>query len=170
MTEAELHQQLSEVHAASFGWALNCVGGDQALAEDVLHDTYIKVLTGKAHFAGCSSFKTWLFAVIRRTAGECSRRQKLRQWLLLQPKNSVQFPAVCDPALTTEAEQLALSLRQALQCLPARQSQIMHLLLYQELAISEAAQVMDISVGSARTHYERGKKRLRELLEVNRDG
>jgi RNA polymerase sigma-70 factor (ECF subfamily) len=35
---------------------------------------------------------------------------------------------------------------------------------YQDLTIREAADVLEVSLGTARVHYERGKKRLRELL------
>ena len=37
-----------------------------------------------------------------------------------------------------------------------------------ELTIEQAAGVMRISIGTARTHYERGKSRLRELLAAER--
>ena len=40
----------------------------------------------------------------------------------------------------------------------------MVLVFYQELSVAEAASVLGISVGTARTHYQRGKQRLRELL------
>jgi RNA polymerase sigma-70 factor (ECF subfamily) len=44
----------------------------------------------------------------------------------------------------------------------------LHLAFYQQLSLSEAAEVMQITVGSARQHYERAKKRLRAILQTRR--
>jgi RNA polymerase sigma factor (sigma-70 family) len=56
-------------------------------------------------------------------------------------------------------------LRRCLQQLPARQAEVLHLVFYQDLTINEAANVMRVGIGSARQHYERGKARLRTLLQ-----
>ena len=47
------------------------------------------------------------------------------------------------------------------QALTPRQQEILHLVFYHEMTIQEAAAIVKMPVGTARTHYERGKKNLR---------
>ena len=53
----------------------------------------------------------------------------------------------------------------ALKQLSERQQSVLHLVFYQDLTIEEAAELLNISLGSARTHYQRGKERLKKILE-----
>src|SRR6266850_927764 len=79
MDNAELKVELEKLHSASFGWALSCCGRDRGEAEEVLQTVYLKILEGKARFRGEASLKTWLFAVIRKTAATEYRRNLLRK-------------------------------------------------------------------------------------------
>ncbi len=166
MSRARLELQLDELHPASYGWALGCCNGDRGEAEDVLQAAYLKVLEGGARFDGGSTFKTFLFAVIRRTAGERRRRSWTRALALER-----WFAGRGAVATAPDPEEAACSsesrerLRDALRALPRRQRELVHLVFYQDLSLEEAAQVAGISVGSARTHYHRAKARLRILIE-----
>ncbi len=146
----------------SFAWALYCCGQRREEAQDVLQDVYVRVLDGRARFAGQSSVKTWLFAVIRRTASEHRRRHWLRAALMerwLQP-GPIGEGACHEGEL--ETSEVNERLRASLARLSQRQQEVLHLVFYQDLTIEEAAALLSISLGSARTHFERGKARLRE--------
>src|ERR1044071_6045218 len=81
MRRDELEVHLEREHAGAFAWALRCCRGDRDGAEDALHVAYIRILEGRAQFAGRSTFRTWLFGVIRLTAREHARRSLARRVL-----------------------------------------------------------------------------------------
>jgi RNA polymerase sigma-70 factor (ECF subfamily) len=165
--ERETADILETLHPDAFGWALHCCAGDTSRAEDVLQNAYLKLAAGRLHHAGASSFKTWWFGVIRYTAHEEFRRLRHRQSLLgrliVQLSGESHDPSP-NPVKQIEIDERAQEMRTALSQLPARQAEVLHLVFYQDLTLNEAAQVMKISLGSVRQHYERGKARLRSLL------
>ena len=133
----------------------------------MLQTSYLKVLDGRAVFASRSSVKTWLFGVIRRTAAEHRRWRALRRFRFTSLARHVD-PAP-DPATAVGRSESSERLVAALSTLPERQRQMLHLVFYQDLTIADAAGVLGISVGTARTHYERGKQRLRKVLTLEDD-
>ena len=170
MTRIDLEAELERLHPDCFGWSMSCCEWDRSEAEDVLQTSYLKVLDGRAVFDSRSSLKTWLFGVIRRTAAEHRRWSALRglrgfQWLEGRaadaPEAEGPVEAICR---SEESDRLVAALRS----LPARQREVLHLVFYQDLSIREAAEVLGIALGSARTHYERGKGKLRDLLSTDR--
>ncbi len=155
---------LERLHEQSFGWALSCCGWDHHMAEDVLQTTYVKVLSGAAKYGGRSAFRTWLFSVIRRTALEHARRARSRAEGMRRWGREARHPAAAEPDDQVVRDELTARLRAALWELPGRQREVMHLVFYQGLTIAEASAVMGVSLGTARTHYERGKRGLRSML------
>jgi RNA polymerase sigma-70 factor, ECF subfamily len=154
---AELEREIELLHPASFGWALGCCRRNRDDAEDVLQTAYLKVLEGSAVFDGRSALKTWLFAVIRRTATAYYRRRAIRDALLLR---------FFDRDQKVEMHTPEASLVRALAQLPRRQREVVELVFYHDMTVDAAAAIMAVSAGSARVHYDRAKKRLRALLEV----
>ncbi|HEV8492140.1 MAG TPA: RNA polymerase sigma factor [Candidatus Angelobacter sp.] len=160
-----LRDELERLHSASFGWALWCCDHRREDAEEVLQTAYLKVLEGTARFNGRSSLRTWFFAVVRRTAWEQRRRRWVRELLLARWWRQPALAPCGEPDEALRSSEESHALRHALAALPTRQREVLHLVFYQELTIEEAAKVLSISLGAARTHFERGKARLRTLLE-----
>jgi RNA polymerase sigma factor (sigma-70 family) len=165
MNDTGLQAELERMHPASFCWALWCCDHRREEAEDVLQSAYVKVLEGTARFGGESSPRTWFFAVIRRTSIERRRRRWLREqllerWFTGEPEK----PAAPDPERAACASESGRALLEALGGLSPRQREVLHLVFYQDLTIEEAARVLGITLGTARTHFERGKRQLRQRL------
>jgi RNA polymerase sigma factor (sigma-70 family) len=158
MTPQEIEAELERLHGAGFAWALACCGRSREEAQDVLQTSYLKILDGRAQFAGRSSFKTFLFGVIRRTASEIRRQNAWRSLLLGEWARRKETPA---PEAAPEER---LTLEKALAKLSRRQRQVLELVFSMGLTVEEAAATLSISVGSARVHYDRGKRRLRGLI------
>lgn len=157
--------ELERFHSASFGWALHCCRWDRDEAEELLQVVYLEVLEGRARFGGRSTVRTWLFAVIRRMAAARRRRRWLKalafdRWAAVRPRER---PGADQHALLEQSEEAAV-LRRALATLSRRQGELLHLVFYEGLTIQEAAGMLDVSEGTARTHYERAKALLRRRL------
>lgn len=159
--------ELEPLHEDAFGWAVVCRGGDVDMAADALQEAYLKVVSGLASFGGRSSLKTWWLGVVRFTVLEQQREsrrwrrmaERLLGWISLIGPESYEGQGEGIDVLP-DVESLNLALGQ----LPARQSEILHLVFQEQCSLGEAAMVMEISIGSARQHYDRAKRKLRSLL------
>ncbi|MDQ6872409.1 MAG: sigma-70 family RNA polymerase sigma factor [Gemmatimonadota bacterium] len=169
--DVELRTQLERVHADCFGWAMSCCNRDRDDAEEVLQTVYLSVLDGRARYDARSSFRTWIFGVIRRTAASERRKAWLRGLVvereggrgkgevgLLNPE------PIVSPDVEVEDQSRRDGLRHALAQLSARQREVLQLVFYHDLTVEEAASAMGVSLGSARTHYARGKAKLAVML------
>jgi RNA polymerase sigma-70 factor (ECF subfamily) len=155
MTKNRLEQLLQSHHEDAFRWASQCCRFNLHDAEEVLQMTYLKIAEGKARFNERSAFKTWLFSVIRNTSLDYLKKQ-------------VHFASLDQlPILTVSQEQesTAPDYRHLLARLPDQQQRVLLLAFYHSMSLSEVAAVMELHIGTVRTHYSRGKDALRSLLK-----
>ena len=148
-----LRAQLEAHHGEGWSWALACCRGDSTRAEDALQASCMKILDGRARFDERSSFKTWLFGVIRLTAVD-QRRRDWRRWLRWAPLSEAEHRLVAVDGRARDER--CDEVREALAGLGERQAQVLRLVFYHGLTLDEAAKAMGVSPGTARTHYERG--------------
>lgn len=162
MDRSEIERELERLHGDSWGWALSCVGHDRTIAEDALQAAYLRVFSGNVRFEGRASVRSWFFGIVRLTALEELRRR--RRWT----ENDEETGETIDPApgadTAAEVAERAAVLRSALTTLSPRQREVLQLVFYHDMTIEEASTVMRVSLGSARTHYDRAKKALAAQL------
>jgi RNA polymerase sigma factor (sigma-70 family) len=162
MTIDELKIKLSELHVNSFTWAKQCCYGNASDAGDVVQNSYLKILEGKAVFKEKSSLKTWVFGIIRFTALEFYKTKKR----IVLIDNPIEYSTESDKNTDSsafEADRKEIIL-QYIQKLSKQQQQVLQLVFYHSLNLEEAAKVMGISPGTASKHYARGKSNLKTSL------
>ncbi len=163
--DSDIRDSLEQLHEAAFVWSVSCARGDREEAKEILQSAYMKILQGKATFSGRSSFKTWWFAVIRNTGSDRRRKATYRKVLFFEWLSGTPEARSESPESEAIANDQARTIRAALEELPERQREVIDLVFYHDLSLTEASDVMGVSIGTARTHYHRGKEALRDALD-----
>ena len=139
------------------------VGKDDA--EDVLQDTFVKVLGGLAEFRGDeAALIPWIYRIATRE----SLMQLRRKTHLFRSIDSLGDTL----ARTLEAENGAdgteeLLLQKALLTLTVTQRVVFNLRYYDDMSYEQMAQVTDKNVGTLKTHYHYAVERVRNYLKEN---
>lgn len=153
---------LEALHSNLYGWALSRCAYDHAVAEDLMQQAYVELLSGRARFDRQSSLKTFVFAVVQNLANSRFRRLATRLRLVRRHAREI----VEEPVAAPEIEQND-AVWSAVRALPARQRDIVELVFCRDMTVEEASQVMGVSIGTGRVHYDRAKKALRQKLEAS---
>ncbi len=169
MLPAHHLEQLESLHTGAYGWALLCCSRDRDHAADVLQTSYARIIAGEARFDDRSDLRAFLFGVVKRVAHE-SQRSRCRSARREQAAGVAAYERP-EASVGSELEHTELQehMRLALSRLSVRQREVLHLRFYEGVTIEAAAKILGIGVGSARRHYERGKKALREPCEGLRE-
>lgn len=133
------------------------LGADHATADDLAQETFVLAWRKLHQFRGQARFATWLY----RIAYACFLQHQ-RQWRPAPLANE------CDSASATESApstpELGLDLAAAMQHLSESQRAALLYCVQLGLSHEEAAEIMQIPLGSVKTHVLRGKAKLRQLL------
>lgn len=145
---------------------------NQAVAEEVVQDTWLALLRGLGGFEGRSSLKTWLFRILvnrARTTGTLEHRSVP----VADPEPAVD-PARFDAAggwtdpprrWSDAAGDLVGRVRTWVDMLPERQREVVMLRDVEGMTSEEVCTVLAISEANQRVLLHRGRSRLRQLAE-----
>lgn len=153
--------------------------GSEAIAEEVVQDTWVAVLRGLERFEGRSTFKTWLLQILVNRA----RSTGVREHRSISVADAIpavdrsRFDAggawmsppehwVEDSDDRLVAEGLAEQIKEGLEALPSRQREVVMLRDVDGLSGQEVSEALGISEANQRVLLHRGRSRLRAALEL----
>ncbi len=148
---------------------------DDAEAEDVVQETYVKAFTKLASFEGKAAFSTWLTRIALNEA--IGRKRRMRPTAELDLVEAAQgtgaelipFPGAASPmspeTMTARGEMGAV-LEEVIDGLPEAFRMVFVLREIEELSTEEVAAFLAIKAATVKTRLFRAKKLLREAMEV----
>lgn len=139
-------------------WARRLCNGDTHLADDLAQETFIKAYAALSGFRAEAKFSTWLYRIAFNIAANRWRAKKI-EWCELD-ENTDQAAEHC------EAQQFAAKkdVESAMQSLSPAQQLALRLCFEDGFSHEEAAQIMNLPLGTLKTHVSRGKQKLQSLL------
>jgi RNA polymerase sigma-70 factor (ECF subfamily) len=144
---------------------------DDAEAEDLVQEAYLKALNGFASFEPGTNFRAWMFRIVRNTFLTSRSGLRARLTVPLEPDEEEMVGVTWE---TPESLALASATREALQSaiqqLPVVYREVVLLCDAEEMKYREAAQILGVPVGTVMSRLSRGRKLLRELLEKEQPG
>ena len=178
---APLHTTPAAAPVAALGWAdlaphrshlVRFAGHrlqDSALAEDLVHDVFEAVVTGRAAFAGRSALRSWLVAILKHKIVDLVRERRAHHSLdAMQDGDDsddtrTPLALVCPHAgpqdLAEHRQQLHTVLTR-IQALPEGLRRVMELRVLQDLSSHEVCAALTISQENLFVRLHRARKQL----------
>ncbi len=171
--DAEALTKLVEVYSPRVFGLLYRLTGNLEVAEDLLQETFLRVVRTIGRYEHAGKFESWLFRIAANLARDRARALRRRGEVgSLDGVGSEYEPPAAGFAATGEANphellvrrELGQRLAAGLERLSESDREILLLRHYSELSFREIAEMLGIPLGTALARAHRALKRLREEL------
>jgi len=135
-------------------------------AEDLAQEAFLRVWRGLGNFRGEARFTTWLYRIVTNLC--YNRLASLRRQLLDAGEGGVDalaLPSDGDPPAVVEVAERRAFLHRQIVALPDKYRLVITLFYLQEFSYQEIAQVLDLPLGTVKTHLFRARERLKRQLQ-----
>ena len=175
--EGEAIARLVDRYSSRLHRYLTCLVGDPSLAEDILQDTWLRVMDRLDRYDPARPFAVWLFRVAHNCAVDLLRKQS-RQGVFAGPQQNEEgesrdpFEQIPDSGPSAlehlVGEELQASVAAVFADLPQHYREVLTLRFHEELRLEEIAQVLGAPLSTVKTRVQRGLELLRHRVEALR--
>ncbi len=132
-------------------------GWDEALADDLAQETFIKMYKSLHQYQGNAKFFTWVYRIAYNCfAAHCRSRK---------PEVQLQQDEIPEPGFSPETEaDLHRDFARALKLFEPEQRMALHLSYQRQLSHSEIAEIMDCPLGTVKSYISRGSEKLKQQM------
>lgn len=162
--QAELYELLMRRYNQRLFRATRAILKDEAEAEDVMQDAYVRAYANLSGFRGESSFATWLTRIAVHEALARAKRRGLVESIEERDEISAS-PRISNPERVTAERELKAALETLVDALPLSYRSVFVLRYVEGLSVKETAQCLEISEEATKMRALRARALLRRYLK-----
>jgi RNA polymerase sigma-70 factor (ECF subfamily) len=163
-----------------FNFILRSVGARDR-AEDLMQETFLRVIKGVASYQRQAKFTTWLYTIARNQCVDHSRRQKHRKAASLdaplgggdEGNERTLMDGVAGKELGADRQaisrQLHVSLQRAIATLPEEQREVFLLREFQDLPFKDIGEIVGVPENTVKSRMRYALEKLRMELDEYKD-
>jgi RNA polymerase sigma-70 factor (ECF subfamily) len=153
-------------HGPLLGFLYRMTGGDRALAEDLIQETFLRLLSKIVSYRYPRPLKPWLYAIAVNIARDHYKQAEFRHTDSMPTQFEISVAGTPETELVTneETQQVAT----AMNNLPLLQQEVILLRYFHELSLDEISQILQVPVGTIKSRLSVGLQRLKERLTAER--
>lgn len=137
---------------------------DNHLAEDIFQDVFLKVNQKLSTFQGSSSIKTWIISITINTCKDYLKSAWKRRVVPITEFHENTIAGKNDYTAVEQKDENQL-IRKIVMELPDKYKDIILCVYFQDMTISEAATLLNIAEGTAKSRLFRAKEKMKLCLE-----
>jgi RNA polymerase sigma-70 factor (ECF subfamily) len=142
---------------------------DEAAAEDLVQETFVKGLKGFRSFEQGTNFRAWMYRILRNTF--LTSQTGLKASISFDDEDGAEEPTALDtPETLLLARMESEAIRTALEELPVNHREMILLCDVEEMSYQEIAQTVGVPMGTVMSRLWRARRAMRTALAAKMQG
>lgn len=148
------------------GFLFRVTGGDRSLAEDLVQETFLRMLSKIDTYHYPRPLKPWLYAIAVNLTRDHYKQAEFRH--TDSEPAGLDIPIARTPETEFVTGEETQRVAAAMNSLPLLHREVLLLRYLDDLSLDEISQVLQVPVGTVKSRLSLGLKRLKERLKADR--
>lgn len=140
------------------------ITNDTGLAEDAVHEVFLKIKYKIEQLEDPSSLEAWLCRMAVNTARDIIRHRS-RNTFYMETRGVYSDNQLLSPETILLIEEDKQMIKQKINCLQPEYRQILYLKYYREMSCDEISAALGLPVGTVKSRLFHARQKIRELIE-----
>ncbi|MCF7808813.1 MAG: RNA polymerase sigma factor [Candidatus Marinimicrobia bacterium] len=141
--------------------------GNRTLAQDITQETFIRVYKGLSNFRQDAQLSTWIYRITMNVCHTYLKKESTHQLKQTLPdvEDSLHQTSTLSPEEALFRENRKTQVWVAIQTLTPAQADVITLYYLKEYDYTEIAEILQMPMGTVKSHLHRAKQSLKQYLE-----